>query len=397
MSVARIRALRWQPAAAIAALLALAWPAAAEPARYRVELVPGAQEETVFAWSRERCEQWHIPDAPLRAFRNEAGEVVAFASHHRNRAMLGAGLDRIKTSCAVSFQAKNDPDPSAFSDFSWIAATWTPNGRDVFALMHDEYHADKHPGACRFKEAMKCWYNVVTAASSHDGGQSFTADQPPSVVAAPAFRQEVGQGRHRGFFNPSNIVQHDGAWYALIATTGGEEQKRGVCLYRTTDLADHTSWRGFDGTDFTLPAVDPYRGDVSTAKPCQPLKNLPTTVGSVTRHEPSGRWLAVFHLGPDPRRNVEGGRVAYSWSNDLRNWSPLETLLTHPTMWSKDCADPYRYAYGAVADPDSSSRNFETTGDEAFLFMTKIRVNGCRIGPDRDLVRIKLRIVKETP
>lgn len=381
----------------LAALLPASLAVATENPRYRLELAPGAPEETVFDWSKERCQEWHVPDAPLRAFRNDRGEVVAFASHYRNRALIGPSLDRIRTVCSISFEAKNSADPSQFSDKSWIAATWTANGRDVYALMHDEYHADKHPGACRFRDAMSCWYNVVTAVGSADGGRSFKAGDPPAVVAAPAFRQDVGQGRHRGFFNPSNIVEKDGAWYALIATTGGDGQKRGTCLYRTDDIGDAKAWRAFDGQAFSLRAIDPYREDTAQAKPCQPLKLLPTTVGSVTRHEASGQWLAIFHLGPDDGQGIAGGRVAYSWSKDLIEWSPLQTLLTHPTIWSKDCTDRERYAYGAVADPASPSRNFETTGDEPYLFMTKVHVTGCKMGPQRDLVRIKVRIVKETP
>ena len=386
-----------------AILLAIAVPVAGQaqpkPASqapgYRLEVAPDAHEETIVSWARERCEEWDLPDAPLRAFRDDKGEVVAFASHYRNRPLIGPDLGSIRKTCAISFQAKNSPDPSEFSDMSWIAATWTGNGRDVYALLHDEYHADRHPGACRFKDGMSCWYNVVTAARSHDGGQSFKVEEPRSLVAAPTFRQDVGQGRHRGFFNPSNIVEKDGAWYALIATTGGEGQKGGVCLFRTTDIKDAGAWRAYDGQDFSIRAVDPYREDASQAKPCQPLKVLPTTVGSLTRHEASGQWLAIFHLGPDPSQNITGGRVAYSWSDDLVRWTPLQTLMVHPTMWSKNCSDRLRYSYGSLADPASRSRNFETTGDEAFLFMTRMKVADCKLGPDRDLVRLKVRFVKE--
>ncbi len=392
-------ALLARHAAWLGAALWLALPglALAQAPGWRLEVAPDAREETVYAWSRERCEEWHIPDAPLRAFRDDKNAVVAFASHHRNRALLGPGLDAIATTCSVSFQAKNSPDPSEFSDMSWIAATWTGNGRDVFALMHDEYHADRHAGACRFKDGMACWYNVVTAARSRDSGRSFTVDEPRTLVAAPAFRQDVGQGRHRGFFNPSNIVRDGDAWYALIATTGGEGQKGGTCLFRTTEIADAASWRAFDGQDFSVRAVDPYREDIAQARPCQPLKVLPTTVGSLTRHEASGRWLAIFHLGPDAAQNIAGGRVAYSWSDDLKRWSPLRTLLIHPTLWSRNCGDSLRYAYGALADPNSTSRNFETTGDEPFLFMTRMKVSDCKVGPERDLVRLKIRIVRDTP
>ncbi|KUL93035.1 hypothetical protein DK26_25090 [Bosea sp. WAO] len=381
-----------------AALMLLAVPcvAFAEAPAYRLEVAPDAAEETVVSWARERCEEWDLPDAPLRAFRDDKGEVVAFASHHRGRPLIGRDLSSVRKSCAISFQARNSADPADFSDKSWIAATWTGDGRRVQALIHAEYHADKHAGACRFKDAMSCWYNVVTAARSSDGGRSFKVDEPRPLVAAPAFKQDVGQGRHRGFFNPSNIVEKDGAWYALIATTGGEGQKSGVCLFRTTDIKDATAWRAYDGTDFTIRALDPYREDVSQAKPCKPLKPLPTTVGSVTRHEASGQWLAIFHLGPDPSQGIAGGRVAYSWSSDLTRWSPLQTLMIHPTMWSKNCSDKQRYAYGALADPASPSRNFETTGDEAFLFMSKMRVSDCKVGPERDLVRVKVRFVPET-
>ena len=66
-------------------------------------------------------------------------------------------------------------------------------------------------------------------------------------------------------------------------------------------------------------------------------------------------------------------------------------------MWSKNCSDRLRYGYGALADPASRSRNFETTGDEAYLFMTRMKVADCKLGPDRDLVRLKVQFVKEGP
>ncbi len=293
-------------AAALLLLASSVATATSQAPGYRVEIEPGAQEETVVSWARERCEEWDLPDAPLRAFRDDKGEVVAFASHYRNRPLIGTDLGSIRKSCSVSFQAKNSPDPSEFSDMSWIAATWTEERPRRHALLHDEYHADRHAGACRFKDGMSRWYNVVIAAHSGDGGKSFSAE-PRQLVAAPAFKQDVGQGRHRGFFNPSNIIERDGAWYALIATTGGEGQKGGVCLFRSTKIDDPAARRAFDGSDYTVRAVDPYREDTSQAKPCQPLKVLLTTVGSITKHEASGLYLELFHLGPMPARASPGG------------------------------------------------------------------------------------------
>ena len=56
---------------------------------------------------------------------------------------------------------------------------------------------------------------------------------PPVVVAAAPFRQDFEQGRHRGFFNPSNILHAGGYWYMMTNTTGGAGQAQGLCLFRT--------------------------------------------------------------------------------------------------------------------------------------------------------------------
>jgi len=42
----------------------------------------------------------------------------------------------------------------------------------------------------------------------------------PRVVAAAPFRQEERQGRHRGFFNPSNVVSDGPFRYVMVTNTG---------------------------------------------------------------------------------------------------------------------------------------------------------------------------------
>ncbi len=238
-------------AAWLGAALWLALPglALAQAPGWRLEVVPDAREETVYAWSRERCEEWHIPDAPLRAFRDDKNAVVAFASHHRNRALLGPGLDAIATTCSVSFQAKNSPDPSEFSDMSWIAATWTGNGRDVFALMHDEYHADRHAGACRFKDGMACWYNVVTAARSRDSGRSFTVDEPRTLVAAPAFERP-----------PTSSMSPESVHAASLRTPAdGLFSRQGLPSTWTIETTRSRRRRSRASSRWTLPSYGPSR------------------------------------------------------------------------------------------------------------------------------------------
>jgi hypothetical protein len=45
-----------------------------------------------------------------------------------------------------------------------------------------------------------------------------------------------------------------------------------------------------------------------------------------------------------------------------------------------------------VLDPASTSRNFETTGKNAYLYYTQFHTQNCQQGPDRDLVRVPITI-----
>ncbi len=207
----------------LALLLCLAAPATEAAAGSAPPLaavtVVGAPE-TVFAAPRDGCTPVDLPDAPVRAYRDAAGGVVLFGLHFDNRALRGAGLERLAIDCRLVLASGGREDPAAFDDRSWITATWTEDGRRVQALVHHEYQANTHPGRCRHEAYLACWYNTILGVSSDDGGRTFVRPAPPRIVAGAPFPQDRHQGRHRGFFNPSNIVP-DCRWrYVLVATTG---------------------------------------------------------------------------------------------------------------------------------------------------------------------------------
>ena len=343
----------------------------------------------VYAAKRDGCDGQDMPDAPLRAFRDAGGGVVAFGLHWRNRALRGPSLDALKLDCRVVLDSAGDPDPAAYADRSWITATWTPDGRRVAALVHHEYQGNTHPGRCPAGRYMACWYNTVTAASSADGALSFRQSAPPAVVAAAPFRQEVGQGRHRGFFNPSNIVA-DGAWrYVLVHTTGWEGQPNGVCLLRTADPFDPGSWRAFDGAGFSAAFPDPYRANSNRTRPgsprCAPVGPFPAPVGAVVRHRATGAWIAVFQAakgGPFP----EPGFYATS-SRDLLAWDVPRLVLAGKTLYDDPCGAGTLIAYPALIDREARGRNFDDVGDRAELTYATLKVEGCAITAERDLVR----------
>ena len=150
------------------ALLTTCPAVAQEAPRLRVALAPGAPE-TVYAAPADGCTPDDVPDAPVRAFRDAGGGVTLFGLHYDNRALKGPDLAHLKIDCHVVYASHGDADPAAYDDRSWIAATWTADGRTVSALIHHEYQANEHPGRCRFPAYMQCWFNTVLEARSKIG------------------------------------------------------------------------------------------------------------------------------------------------------------------------------------------------------------------------------------
>ncbi|GJE59435.1 hypothetical protein [Methylobacterium trifolii] len=368
----------------------LSLPALAAPEPPLSSLTLVGPPTLVFKAGRDACDGADVPDASARAFRDASGAVAVFGMHYRNRALRGPDLDHLKLDCGIVLDSGEKSDPALYDDRSWITATWTEDGKAVAALLHHEYQANEHPGRCRSTVYMECWYNTLTAAASTDGGRSFLRTNPPAVVAGAPFRQEVEQGRHRGFFNPSNIVA-DGRWrYVLASTTGwdrpGSDQEAGVCLFRSDKPSDPASWRAWTGTGFTAAFPDPYRTQVKLPDTCKPVAPFPTPVGAVVRHRGSGAFIAVFMAKAGGAFPQSG--FYWSTSRDLLVWDRPRLLLAGPTLYDDPCAAPQGLiAYPSLLDPAALGRNFDDAGDAAILTYATLRTEGCSITSDRDLVR----------
>src|SRR5437016_3782684 len=123
--------------------------------------------------------------------------------------------------------------------------TWTPDGRTIYALVHDEYHGYEHSGQCPSGDVSRCSYTNVTGAVSIDGGRSYAdAVGNRRTVATLPFRYDPNVSGAVGMFAPSNIIHaKDGYFYALVAL--GYPPHEGACMIRTNDLSDTRSWRGW--------------------------------------------------------------------------------------------------------------------------------------------------------
>jgi hypothetical protein len=351
--------------------------------------------QTVFDWSSQACAPDEIPDLPVRAFRDYHGRVDLILPHFNSWLLTGADLDHLSNPCRVVLGSSFDPNPTGFNQKEWIASLYTPGGRRVAALLHEEYHGAK-PGTCFPKDVTSCWYNAVTYASSSDGGLSFT--QPPApnhLVAASPEPYDPGR-QPSGIFSPSNIVRGpaDGLYYAVVLsrTPSGDS---GSCLMRTSDPFNPTSWRAWDGSGFDFRFTDPYRPSGAGGGDCTPVATpeIASMHESLTYNTYLQRYLLV---GLASAPHAETGRsmtgVYFSLSTDLIHWTQRRLIMAAPSVQTFRCGGPDPIAYPSLIDPSSQSRTFSTTGRTPYLYYTRFNYQACHRTLDRDLVRVPIAI-----
>jgi hypothetical protein len=367
--------------------------AAAEDLAIAVEGPP----ETVFEWSKEACAKSHVPDVPARAFRSADGQVHLIASHHDNRALVGPSLDTVRAACPVLYQAGADPDLARYDDLSWISAVHTRDGRQVYALAHTEQRGHRTPGLCPAGSYSACLLNTITALVSDDGGRTFRKPDGPALVATLPYPFPTDREARVGYANPTNIIERDGWFYTLVFADGYRAQRRGPCLMRTRTLEDPASWRAFDGRDFTVAFVDPFRAPVADPRQhvCTPVAEgrIARSIGGLVEHRASGLVIAVFG---DERKEPDGQPVAgiYSaTSRDLIHWSEPRLVSALSLLWKKDCGKPQAFFYPALIDPAARTPSFEDIGDKGYLYLVRYNLSGCKVTWDRDLVRLPIRVV----
>jgi hypothetical protein len=360
---------------------------ARKPKPRQVTLTVSGPPVTVFDWKKDRCEDLDIPDLPVRAFRDAAGNVQLIAAHFVNRRFIGRDLDHLTHPCSVVLNSDFNADPATYDDHEWIAATYTPDGTTVYALIHDEYHGWEHPGQCT-GDAFTCWYNTITLAVSTDAGATYVDHAAPRLVAGLPVKYVPDQGPE-GVFTPSNIVRNpsDGYYYSLVYLNV-RNSHIGRCLLRTKNLADPGSWRAWSsGRTFDFAFGDPYSlAPPSTTSMCAPVPSfepLDLQPHSLLYSTVARQWILVG-------QGLQG--AYFTLSRDLVNWSPPTLFMQKQVTWNYKCGDPDPIAYPTLIDPASTSRNFETVGATAYLYFTQFHYAGCQMTLDRDLMRVAIDI-----
>ncbi len=377
----------------------LAAPPAADPAYPDATVVVAGDPEVVFDWATDRCQDLNIPDLPARAWRDSSGTTHLTIAHITMFAMTGPSLDDLAPDCNPIMTSDADGDPSKYNDAEWISGTYTEDGKTVYALVHNEYHGWEH-GACGLPDNFACWDNSVTLAVSTDGGYHFAdaAPAPGHLVARLPVKYEAGIGPD-GIREPSNIIKGpDGYYYAYANVILATTQRQYDCAMRTDDLDDPTSWRYWNGTEYVGAFVDPYRvvTDAPGDHTCPPFQTTSLGAGtneSISYNEYLGQYV-MTGLCADTIDGREVWGVYYSFSGDLAHWTPRKLLMEVPLPWTVgNSGTDLSYLYPTFLDPSSTSLNYDTTGEHAYLYLT--RHNHGQSSLDRDLIRYKIAFSKE--
>jgi hypothetical protein len=360
-----------------------------------VGLTVTGSRQVVFDWSRQACSPSEEADLPARAFRDASGRVQLLLSHFESFRMTGSSLDRLRLDCHPVMRSALDPDPAQFRDRQWLAAVYRrPGGRRIWALVHDEYQGYLHPHRCPQGRYAPCWYNAITLASSTSAGRSFRGvPGRRGLVAAPPYRYRAGRGPS-GLFAPTNLVPGNEGYVYFLARFRDPDGARGTCAVRSRTPWRAASWRAWDGERFAARFLDPYVHTEPRARTCRPVS--PRGIGEAAESLVFVRSLGVYLLVGAGAMRVEGRArepgIYFSSSTDLVHWRPRQLLLPGPTVQTYRCGGTAPIAYPALLDPDSESPIFATSDSGAYLYLTRIHYRDCHQTPDRDLVRIPVRI-----
>ena len=372
---------------------------AGEPVAVRIKVAGNL--ETVFDWSKEACVKSHVPDAPARAFRRSDGSLALIASHNDNRLFVGKDLDHIAPDCTVVFEASRSANLEDFDDLSWISGLYTKDGKTIYALAHSELRGHRTEGQCPTGTYSACLFNTVTGLISTDGGATFRPQgEGDGVVAALAYPFPTDRTARVGYANPTNIIERDGWYYAMIFADRYRAQDRGVCVIRTQTLDDPSSWLAWDGAGFHTSLPGPF--ETSTGESildanlhvCRPVArgNIGRMIGGLARHSTTNKIVAVFG---DRRLSVEGRLVSgfyYATSDDFIHWSMPSLLMKATLLWEDDCSQDTSFFYPSLIDPEATSASFEDVDGDAYLYFVRYNLERCKVTWNRDLMRVPVHI-----
>lgn len=391
-----------------------------------LQIPSGAPIETFHDSVADKCGTTEIrQDGPVRVFEDQFNVIHMTVSNAQAIAYQWTGsvtgfTNNPKTAALdctpVMLGYVNNSDVSKFDEKTWIqgfhfdgTTAWAYGHQDHWGGLPRFNNTNCHKSGDTYEDPdgagplpapepkARCWYasiatwkaNPVSSADRHlNFTRNGTAPNHTAIyphVQYPGDLQTPKSG-WIGYGAPSNIFRGrnqdgttDGYWYMFAYTNSGfASQPKGVCLFRSNNPADQTSWRAWNGSTAT-PAFTQVMGNpyTTTNAPCAVVQPalFNTYVRSVVWHKPSRHYIAIYRIGATG--------VYWATSPDMLNWTQGGQLLA---------SDSDAASYPVLIDFDGGDYgddNFDRAYDNGklYLFYRK-KVSGA--------VRITRRLVDVT-
>jgi hypothetical protein len=371
------------------ALVSQAW--AQTPPRSGIQLEQAGPPAILFNSKADGCNSEYISDASARAFRRADGQTEIFATHRNNWYLVGPSLLSARPSCKpamVSEKFKNERLGEV-----WIEATYTKDGKHIAAITsQDLSQYTPFPDCANTRGSGHCWLNKLSSAISSDMGETFTPSASANqVIAQTTNVYESFFKKREGYFTVSNIASDGTYFYFMSFAETNSQPTGGNCVFRTRNPMDPTSWRAWDGTNFT---IDARFGVTPREKMCSfvGVGKLASEVRSISYLPTQKIWIGSF-LGrmqlPGDNQPIPG--IYMSTSPDLVHWSQPSRVFATP-LRPKDGANII-VGYPSIIDPGSKSINYDTIDTEnPTLFFVRINKGHPNGNLDRDLIYVPLRL-----
>jgi hypothetical protein len=333
--------------------------------------------------------------------------------------------------------------PASYNTGLWLVAPFTPDGTNIEALVHNEFHGEwTNSFAWCWAQTpdsiyLPCDYWNIVSASSSDAGRSFQLlQQPTSNANMPAIALGLPyvppptpppppSNLPQGMTAQSNILQFGIYYYVLVQQLSSTQS--GICPYRALvrDVGTPLTWVGWGGNGYTVTVPTSYPEGASLPL-CVPVPGIDAPfrfswsyntvlnqlilIGQDTILAMTGRGISVTGcpIAPNVTNTPDSAFVYMTATIDgMGQLTPgqAETCLLQINSvgnWQSTKSITGQ-AYPSLLDPRSpqivpGEINFQFSGSQPWLYFTQLNPysNTNRNGYDRDVVRLPLSVTVST-
>ena len=320
---------------------------------------------------------------------------------------------------------------SSYYNELWMVIPYTLDGVNVYSLVHNEYHI--------IPENVTDVYGNLTGAVSSNSAESFSLYQnestsnQPVIVAPYPYTNPEGQGKG-GMFAQTNIIKWGNYYYMLVNESINNFAPNApadvICMYRTPDISNFTSWRGWNQQTnaFDIALVESYPANLTNPESyfCSAIPGLPAgfrfswsynvilhkfiIIGIDFNYNNTNQAAFIYTLAnldpntgvlsPAGNTNEPSQLESYSigllrYVNSIESWQTNESIDAQFYPSILDPNSPKLSDTTAISSVIPGDLNFQYSGQSPYLYYTHMNPHNeesNRDGQIRDIWRQKLDI-----